>query len=36
MNDSLISKKDEGFLQSWPVSPLLSKIMLDELNKELA
>jgi RNA-directed DNA polymerase len=35
MNDGLVSSRDKGTPQGGPLSPLLSNIVLDELDKEL-
>jgi len=35
MINGVVVEKDEGFAQGGPLSPLLSNIMLDELDKEL-
>lgn len=35
MKDGLYSPTDEGTVQGWPLSPLLSNVVLDELDKEL-
>jgi RNA-directed DNA polymerase len=35
MEDGLVSPVDEGTPQGGPVSPLLSNLVLDELDKEL-
>jgi RNA-directed DNA polymerase len=36
MEDGLVSPVDEGTLQGGPLSPLLSNLVLDDLDKELA
>ena len=36
MEDGLVSPVDEGTPQGGPLSPLLSNLVLDDLDKELA